>query len=201
MPLDDALDKAKADLSQMAPYVVAARSGAQFRDGKFHLPFFNRLFLIGHPVVTVVEAGSQVKPSPWIQVLLLHYLVCASGVEVADQWVVYRNLPGGFLFDSRFREMAMAPLTRAFSNDIESFRRAGLALGGIPMSRLGDAAFRFLAYPRLPMACILYLGDEEVAGAVNILFDAAAPDYLPTEDLSYLGRYLSDALCRHRAQR
>lgn len=196
MPLDAALDKAKADLKDMAPYVVAAKSGADFSDGKFRLPFFNRLFLISHPEVTVVEAESRAVPSPWIQVLLLHYLVCASGVQVADRWVVYRNLPGGFLFEARFREMASAPLTRAFSNDIESFRRAGLALGGTPMSRLGDAAFRFLAFPRLPLACVLYLGDEEVAGSVNILFDAAAPDYLPTEDLSYLGRYLSDAMCR-----
>ncbi len=196
MPLDDALDKAKDDLREMAPYVVASRSGAQFSEGKFRLPFFNRLFLINHPDVAVVEAENQVKPSPWIQVLLLHYLVCASGAEVADQWVVYRNFPGAFLFEARFRQMAIVPLTTAFGNDIESFRRAALVLGGMPMSRMGDAAFRFMAYPRLPMACVLYLGDEEVAGSVNVLFDAAAPNYLPTEDLSYLGRYLSDSLCR-----
>lgn len=200
MPLDAALDKAKADLSNLSPYVVASKSGAQFDHGQFHLPFFNRMFLISHPRVTVVEAGSEARPSPWIQVLLLHYLVCSNGAEVADQWVVYRNLPGAFLFEARFREMAIMPLTRVFSNDIESFRQAGLALGGTPMSRVGDAAFRFLAYPRLPMACVLYLGDDEVTGSVNVLFDASAPNYLPTEDLSYLGRYLSDAMCRLKRQ-
>lgn len=196
MPLDAALDKAKADLKDLAPYVVAAKSGAQFSEGKFRLPLFNRVFLIGHPEVTVEEAGSQARVSPAAQVLLLHYLVCASGAEVADRWVVYRNLPGGFLFEARFRQMAIMPLTRAFSTDIESFRRAGEALGGTPMSRMGDAAFRFLAFPRLPVGCVLYLGDEEVAGSVNVLFDAAAPNYLPTEDLSYLGRYLCDAMLR-----
>ena len=62
------------------------------------------------------------------------------------------------------------------------------------MSRSGDAAFRFLALPKIPMGCILYLGDEEVPASINMLFDAAAPHYLPTEDLSYLGIYLSQAL-------
>jgi hypothetical protein len=44
------------------------------------------------------------------------------------------------------------------------------------------------------MACIFYQGEEGIPSSVNILFDASAPEYLPTEDLSLVGVYLVNAL-------
>jgi hypothetical protein len=44
------------------------------------------------------------------------------------------------------------------------------------------------------MTCIFYQGEEGIPSAVNILFDAAAPNYLPTEDLSLVGVYLVNAM-------
>ena len=64
------------------------------------------------------------------------------------------------------------------------------------MSRTGDAAFRFLALPQLPMACIFYRGEDELPPSFNILYDGAACFYLPTEDLQLLGIYLSQALIK-----
>jgi hypothetical protein len=91
-------------------------------------------------------------------------------------------------------QMAVQPLLHAFDNNIEGFKKAGLALGGITMTRTGDAAFKFMALPKIPMACIFYQGEEGIPSAVNILFDAAAAEYLPTEDLSLVGVYLVNAM-------
>jgi hypothetical protein len=94
--------------------------------------------------------------------------------------------------------MAIRPLLDSFGNDADGFRQAALAIGGKPMTRTGDAAFRFLALPKIPMGCILYLGDDEVSPSINVLFDAVAPHYLPTEDLSYLGLSLFIELRGHK---
>ena len=198
MPLDDAFEKAIEELRERSPFVVAAKSGASYEDGKFGLDFFDRTFLIHHPETRVEEVATENPPPEWLQVLLLHYLVTAKGKAVADQWVNYRYLPGAYLFEGKFSQGVVAPLTQTFGNDIEGFRKAGLSLGGTPMTRTGDAAFRFLALPKIPMACILYLGDEEVPSSMSILYDVAAPDYLPTEDLFLVGNYLSTALQRHK---
>jgi hypothetical protein len=198
MPLDFAWDKAVEQLRELSPYVIAGRSGVSFTANRFELPFFHRLFFIFYPEIRVEEAGEQTPPPRWLQLILLHYLLTADGTPVADRWITYRYLPGAYLFEGRFQSMAIQPLVRAFGQDIEGFKRACLSLGGVPMSRTGDAAFRFLALPCIPVACILYLGDEEVAPSVNILFDSAASHYLPTEDLSYLGSYLSLELQRRR---
>ena len=194
MTFDTAYEKALVDIAALNPFATAARSGAIFENGKFRLPFFNRVFAVSHPQATIEEVGVAAKPPRYLELLLLHYLVCADGSGVADSWVTYRLLPGASLFEQRFQTRAIAPLARAFGNDVERFRKAAESIGGTPMSRTGDAAYRFLAFPRLPVGCILYLGEEDIPASVNILFDEAAPHYLPTEDLSIVGSYLSGAL-------
>ena len=193
MPLDTGLDAAWQKLQALSPYGVGAKSGADFREGRFYLPFFNRTILIPVPRGKITDEKSAPIP-PYLELLLLHYLITADGTPVADRWITYRQLPGAALFEGRFTNMAVHSLLQAFGHDLEGFLRAGEALGGTPMSRTGDAAFRFIALPQLTMAIILYLGDEDVFPSVNVLFDASAPHYLPTEDLSYLGVYLGSTM-------
>ena len=192
-----ALEKARRELPKQSPYVLGAKSGCDFREGEFRLPFFHKRYRISFPEGEAREEGGG-EPAIWLRILFLHYLLTADGTPVADDWIAYRHLPGAELFEGRFVNMAIRPLVQAFGQDLEGFKRAAEALGGVPMSRTGDAAFYFLAFPHLPMACLLYLGDEEVSPSVNTLFDASAPHYLPTEDLSLLGSYLSQALRSHR---
>lgn len=194
MTLDIALEQALSDVQKLPPFVAAARAGCDFSGGGFRLKFFNRPFIIHHPQVKIEEEDSAAAPPQWLQVTLLHYLLTADGAPIEDQWITYRYLPGAAFFEQRFHEMALKSLLRSFGNDLPAFQRSSLSLGGESMSRTGDAAFRFHALPRIPMACILYVGDEEMAPSINVLFDASAPHYLPTEDLSYLGWALSHFL-------
>ncbi len=162
------------------------------------MPFLGRVFCLSFPSGEVAERGTGELPPPWLHLILLHYLLTTDGTPVADSWIAYRHLPGALLFEGRFQGMTVGPLVHAFGHDIEGFRRAGLALGGHHMSRTGDAGFRFMVLPQLPMATILYLGDEEMPASAAVLFDASAPHYLPTEDLSIVGGHLSRELVAHR---
>lgn len=193
-PLDVALSRAREDLQASNPLVVAARSSTGFQDGRFLVPFFQRRLWVDYPRGTVGEEGAGSKVSPFLQVLILHYLVNANGVGVADKWIAYRHLPGAYFIQQKFATEATLPLLRAFGRNPEGLRTAALRLGGMPIDRFGDVAFRFLALPRIPIACVLYLGEEEIPSSVNILFDEAAPEYLPTEDLIELAAYLGRSL-------
>ncbi len=194
MTFEPAYEKALADVAALNPFAAAAKSGTSFDNGKFRVPFFNRVFQVSYPEAAIEEVGVAARPPRYLELLLLHYLVCSDGSGVADSWITYRMLPGASLFEQRFQTRAIVPLARTFGNDVERFKKAAESIGGIPMSRTGDAAYRFLAFPKLPVGCILYLGEEDMPGSVNILFDEAAPHYLPTEDLSIVGGYLSGAL-------
>jgi Domain of unknown function (DUF3786) len=194
MANDVALERAIADIKGIIPYAVASKSGTDYDGKRFKVPFFNRVFLVYYPEIKFVEEGKTAPVPQYIQIILLHYLLQARGVAIADEWIAYRQLPGGKLFDGRFFQMAITPLLRAFDNNVEGFKKAGLALGGIPITRTGDAAFKFIALPKIPMACIFYQGEEGIPSSVNILFDASASEYLPTEDLSLVGVYLVNAM-------
>ena len=191
MAHEDALIQALADFKTLRPFVAAAKAGVDMVDGKFIIPFFNRTYKLSFPEGELEEADDQQGYPKWLRVLLLHYLIQADGTGPADTWIAYRQLPGANFFEQRFNNMCINPLTEAFGHDLEGFKKGGEALGGEPITRTGDAAFRFKALPSVIMACILYLGDEEVQPAVNVLFDASAIAYLPTEDLSLLGVYLN----------
>ncbi len=194
MANEAALDKALADMKGIAPFAVASKSGTDYNSKRFRIPFFNRVFLVYYPEIRIVEEEKPASVPQYTQIILLHYLLRSRGVAIADEWIAYRQLPGGKLFDGRFFQMAITPLLRAFDNNIEGFKKAGLALGGTTITRTGDAAFKFMALPKIPMACIYYQGEEGIPSSVNILFDASAPEYLPTEDLSLLGIYLVNAM-------
>ena len=189
-----ALQKALKEMKGITPHAVASKSGTDYDGSRFRVPMFNRVFLVHYPDIAIVEEGTEAPVPQFLQIILLHYLLQATGAAVADEWIAYRQLPGSALFERRFLQMALNPVLRAFGDNVEAFRRAGEALGGIPMTRTGDAAFRFMALPRVPMACIFYQGEEGLPSSVNILFDASAEHYLPTEDLSLLGVYLVGAL-------
>jgi hypothetical protein len=199
MANDAALEMALEEMKGISPYAVASKSGTDYDGSRFRIPFFNRVFLVQYPEVKVVEEGNSVRVPQYLEIILLHYLLQSGGVPVADEWIAYRQLPGSALFEARFRQMAVNPLLRIFGDDVEALRKAGEAVGGIPITRTGDAAFRFTALPRIPMACIYFQGEEGIPSSVNILFDASAEYYLPTEDLSLLGISLVGALRKAKA--
>lgn len=194
MPLDDALSLVLQQFAASSPFVLAAKSGCDYDGRFFKIPFFNREYRLSFP-----EAEAEGLHLPqWLRLVFLHYLTNSSGVPISGEWITYRYLPGAQLFEGRFYNMAVRPLVRTFGHDLEGFKKACEALGGTFMDRLGDAAFRFMALPKFPMACIIYKGDEEVPPSGNILFDASAPHYLSTEEAAYLGEYLVESLRRLR---
>ena len=212
MSYDPEFEKAVQAMSARQPADMAHDSGAEYGDGRFTLRFLNRTFSISYPEGYVKEADADKTPPVWLQLTLLHYLTHASGVLPAtfhcptdslrgDEWIVYRQLPGALSAGSVFQRTVINPLVNGFGQDIEGFKQACQSLGGTYLSGSGDAAFTFAALPRLPMAVVLYLGEEGLPPSVNVLFDATASEYLPTEDLILIGEYLSAALLEQKGMK
>jgi hypothetical protein len=127
--------------------------------------------------------------------LLLHYLLTADGTPPADRWIAFRNLAGGLGYDAAFQGRANLRLARAFGTDRPAFEAAARALGGERLS-FGDASFSFRLLPRVWLAVVLNLADDEFTANANVLFDGMASHYLPTEDLAVLGGMLAGRLIK-----
>lgn len=195
-----AVARARQALAALKPAEAAARAGATFEaegeaGGTFVLPFFGRLHRVRWPEGTVHLDDQEEETDVATGLLLLHYLSTADGAAMASKWIAFRNLPGGLGYDAAFQGRANLRLARAFGTDRPAFEAAARSLGGERLA-FGDAAFAFRALPRLWMAVVLYLADDEFPASANVLFDGSASHYLPTEDLAVLGGLLAGLLSK-----
>lgn len=172
-------------------YVPAGETG-----GFFEVNFWGEDYQVAYPEGSVRNLKSGEEAGFSVELLLLHYLIRADGTHLADRWVAFRELPDALTYDPAFQGRTSVPLIRTYGHDRDGFVAAARALGGEHLS-FGDASFMFALLPRVRMAIVLHLGDDEFPPAVTVLFDAATGHYLPTEDLAVLGGIVCGALRKH----
>ncbi len=195
-----ALEKAHIEFPRLDPEQVALRADALFEgtdagQGQFTVRFLGATYQVDWPSGAVIRTSDGQPADIATQLVLLHYLLTANGTPLAAKWIAFRNIPGGLGYEAAFRGRATLRLARAFGNDRKTFERAARQLGGEPLS-FGDAAFLFRVLPRMWMAVVLHVADEEFPADANVLFDAAAEHYLPTEDLAVVGGMLASRLIK-----
>jgi len=196
----DAYQRACSQMKDRDPAIDADTAGVSYTglgggQGRFEIPLLNRTYEISWPDLQVGEAGSGAEPSYVVQLLLLHYLITADGIAVRGQWVSFRDLPAGRVYYPAFRSGSEERLLARFGDDVAALQAAAQALGGRPID-LANHGFVFQVLPRLPIAVLLWKGDEEFPPEVQILFDSSAANYLPTEDLAVIARYLCGCLLK-----
>jgi hypothetical protein len=185
--LDAAWIKAQQDFAQADPAGMAHRAGAELvHPVQIRLKYFGRPVLVPHPDG---EARAEIGPplSRREQILLLHYLVTASGAPPERQWISFAEIPGGHIYLQPFRQRCVRPLVSRFGSDPAALARAAAALGGEALA-LGDAAYALPVLPRVSLAVVLWLGDEEFPANATVLFDRAVSAYLPLEDCATLAQ-------------
>ncbi|MBS3900220.1 MAG: DUF3786 domain-containing protein [Dethiobacter sp.] len=179
--LDSLLEFSKKD-----PALMAELAGGVCLDGNLiEISYLGQLCHVKHP-------DGKIQPSAWPElhheeeILTLQYLAGASGLPSRSSWLSFLDLPGGPHHFVPFQCEAIFPLAKAFANQPDSFLPAAKALGGV-QTDLGHIGAVLPVFPRLPLAVLLWRGDDEFPAAANILFDAVAQTYLPTASLYVLG--------------
>jgi hypothetical protein len=163
--------------------------------GRFLVPFFGTLHSVAWPQGSVQTTSDGKETDIWVQILLLHYLLTADGMPLASEWIAFRNLPGGLGYDAAFQGRANRRIAGIFGTDVGIFAAAAHSLDGEQLS-FGDDSYLFRVLPRVWLAVVLYLADEDFSASAQVLFDGAASHYLPTEDLAVLGGMLASRLIR-----
>ena len=190
-----ALMKAQEAFLKLEPQETAVRAAVPFEHGVFQVPYFGRLHDVRWPAATVSRVSDGAEVDIATRILLLHYLLTADGTPLAADWIAFRNLPGGLGYDAAFQGRANRRLARAFGKSLTPFEAAARSEGGERLT-FGDASFSFRALPRVWLAVVLHLADEEFPASANVLFDSSASHYLPTEDLAVLGGILAGRLIK-----
>jgi len=132
---------------------------------------------------------------PHLQILALHYLEGADRAQLANRLVTFRDFEGGAIYYPAFKARTMDVIVKEFGDKPELLRRIGEAMRGEKVD-VGSVGFKVDFFPKVPVVVVLWLGDEEVPAAANMLFDANTGKVLPTEDISVMGGALTRRLLK-----
>ena len=130
----------------------------------------------------------MVNLSEWatqIFTALLRHYSSANPIAQTGTLVKYKDIPGGYSYEDAFIKRAIQPIAEVFGEKPKELLKAANLLGATKLV-LGDVSFEILSLKGIPLTYILW-GKEEFPASANILYDASASSYLPTEDLAVLG--------------
>jgi len=159
------------DLWERDPAEVTRRTGAEFREGVYRLPFLERVLLVD-PGRRRVEVAGSPEAEPGFRVCLtallylLHLDTALLGPPLSPL-----QLPGGATFFRGHHRLPNAPLEQRFGRDLAGFRTAGHRLKA-ETRPAGDAALALQVFPGLPVEVILWQGDEEFPAQVSFTLPA-----------------------------
>ena len=184
--LRGAWEKAVGTFRLLDPTWMASRAGARysFPERSFLVPFFGDIYRVSYPDGEVTKPDGSPAGSREA-IIILHYLTHADGARVRGEWVAYRDLPGARYHEPAFVADVERPLSQGLSGKLQELRRWA-ADKEIRDDLPGDLTFVWKVLPRVPLLVVFNERDDEFPASARVLFDATAPNYLPTEDLSVL---------------
>jgi hypothetical protein len=180
---------------------MARSSGSEYLSERqvVRLDYLNSAYEVSFPdgKITGPRTGQLNQDE---ETILLKYLSQVNGIAPAGRWVAFAELPNGMFHDAPFKIEAIRPLGELFDRQPERLAQAARQLGGESIGLAGDLSVAIPVFPRLLVAVLLWVGDEEFPARANMLFDAAAISHLSTASLYVLGINLSRNLCQEAGQ-
>lgn len=157
--------------------------GGHYRDDRLFINCLGREF----EIFPGGEIESRGPVTPWIKILLLHYLNTHGKAELSGKWVSFSELRSGMVKASSFLREAEDPLKDLFENDIKRTSEALKTLGARPSDGFPTPhAWTLFLLPKLPVVILYWPGEEEFPAKVMILFDQTADKFLDVESLMFL---------------
>lgn len=181
----------KMELKGLDPAQIAEFSGSDFKanpegNGALGLTFLNRRVDLSFPEMNFSYADSGDEVPLQEQVLILHYLKGAKRSQPSGKWVSYQDIPDGRFYLDAFLRRAKIPLVQVFGQNPDLLERLATERYGARPFEHGDVSLCLDAFAKVPVALIIWRGDDEFPPEGNILFDSSISSILSAEDIAWL---------------
>jgi hypothetical protein len=176
------------------PDLVAKSSGAGMRRDRegemcLSLRFQNQEITVTWPDFRFQVEKSQEELPIQQQILLLHYFhgaLVSSGASPGGEWISFQEVPDGRFYMDAFNKRAKIPLVQAFGPKPELMVRLAVESYGARLFDQGDFSVVMKALPLVPVALVLWKGDDEFSPDGTLLFDKTVVKILSAEDIAWL---------------
>ena len=184
------------DLSQTDIKEVCSRSGATFQsNGAYVLGFFNSSLLIDTSTKQgYLDVGGTwaVLDQPLVVLLGLVYLLNASQVDLSNDIIGVEQLKDSHFFQGPHKLKTEFVLKR-YGSDPKGLDEAALKLGCEKLD-LADMAYKFMVFPKIPVYCLFWRGDDEFPPNLKVLFDRTIESHLAADSIWGIVNLICDLL-------
>lgn len=189
-----ARDLGKKALYEKDPQLISKYAEADIQESDqgekfFKIPFVGRLIHITWPGLDFSYQDSNDDVPIQQQVLILHYLhgsLLSGGTTLTGEWISFQDVPDGRFYMDAFIRRAKEPLIKGFGHQPERMMALALKVFNTAPLDYGDYSIIVKALPHVPMALIIWEGDDEFPPEGNILFDRNVSNILSAEDVAWL---------------
>lgn len=162
---------------------IAEGIGAELKDNSLSIKCMGRDFIIS-PDGEITTHGHM---TPWIKILLLHYIRTAGKGKLSGKWVSYGELRGGMVKASSFLRDCEEPLKEILERDFAQTEKILIRLGaerreGFPTGN----AWHLYLLPMLPVMILYWPTEEEFESKAKVIFDSTADRFLDAESIIFL---------------
>lgn len=178
---------------------LETRLGARREGDRFHFRAF------GQPCSLTPEGiflARRKLCDPRAVVISLYALHAVPEPLQLHPFKAFRELPGSMPYQGAFASHSERVLVPAAERIAKSYETVVAALDGQPGGAEygGDVSFVLKPLPKIALAYILHLADEEFPAAVTCLFSANAAAFLPLDGLADTAEYTSRRLIELAAE-
>lgn len=162
---------------------IADGIGAELKNSSLSIKCLGREFTVDRDG----EIRTHGHITPWMKILLLHYVRTAGKGNLSGKLVSYSELKSGLIKASAFQRDCEDPLMELFNVDMNMVVAALGRLGaesqkGFPT----EHAWNIFLLPKIPVTILYWPSDNEFSSKTKILFDFTADRFLDTESLIFL---------------
>jgi hypothetical protein len=172
-------------LRKADPEVICRNAGVEYEPklAAYVVPFLNAEYLcsVERQCIELLTGDSCTTPDFQFYLVFLHYLLEARREELSERWIGEKELQGGEVFFRGPHGLPLAPLVAIFGRQPNVFRLVAEKLGGMAVP-MGDLAFQFPTFPRLPLLLVLWEGDDEFEPEMLMRFDSTISCHLERLD-------------------
>ena len=171
--------------SHINPSRAAINCGFKYETSQDKNQFLFNLF--GRPAVLEFPdfkgyfSKEKKEIPPYVLAIVLYHLAQGDDAPLASKWISYADLPGGRSYVKAFKGYTSNLLQKHFKNDLKKITESAKALKLKRVDIDADAAYLIDVLPKVPIAFIYRLGDDEFEPVADFLFDANAALYLPSD--------------------
>jgi hypothetical protein len=184
---EELISKLRKEVATMRFPEIAEGLGATVQDGSLIIRSLGREFAVAPDG----EIATQGHNTPWMKILLLHYIRTRGQAALSNRWVSYAELKGGMVKALSFRRECEDPLRDLLDRDYGRVKGILHRIGAEERGGFATQnAWHLHLLPKLPVLILYWPKEEEFESKVSILLDSTADRFLDVESLMFLGEGL-----------